>query len=294
MTDPLDALRTPVTPVDPDPRFAAELRGRLERAVLAPPGVKTRGDTMTTAVDAPMQTLSSYLAVDDARRALEFYAAAFDARRSGEPIVMDDGRIGHAELIVGDSVLMLADEFPEAGHLGPRARGGPSQSLYLRVSDVDGTVRRAVAAGAELERAPADHDYGRNGVVIDPFGHRWMISASPAATTTPQHGDLAYLTHAVAASERARAFYGAVLGWTFSPGRVEDGWQIEGTNPPAGMWGGADQPGIEPVYTVDDLDAGLTAVRTHGGQAGEPQQQPYGRMAECVDDQGIRFQLLES
>ncbi|MDQ3885484.1 MAG: hypothetical protein M3308_00335 [Actinomycetota bacterium] len=57
--------------------------------------------------------------------------------------------------------------------------------------------------------------------------------------------------------------------------------------------GGAKQPGIESVYTVDDLDAALAAVRAHGGQAGEPQQQPYGRMVECVDDQGVSFQLLQ-
>jgi len=293
MTDPFDTLRIPVPPVDPDPAFAAELRARLERAVLAP-----EGDTMATAVDAPAHTLSSYLAVDDARRALEFYAEAFAARRRGEPILMADGRVGHAEVVIGDSVLMLADEFPEIGMIGPRARGGPSQSLYLRVSDVDATVRRAVSAGATMERAPADYDYGRNGVVVDPFGHRWMVSSSPAPTPTPpsfsaRHGVVAYLTHAVTDSERARAFYGAVLGWTFRPGRVEDGWQIEGTIPPAGLRGGATEPGIEPVYTVDDLDAAVAAVRAHGGQAGEPRQQPYGRVVECTDDQGTRFQLLQ-
>ena len=208
---------------------------------------------------------------------------------------MEDGRIGHAELAIGDSVLMLADEFPEIDLLSPRTRGGPSQSLYLRVSTpdaVDGAVRDAVEAGARLERAPADHDYGRNAVVADPSGHRWMIAASPAPA--PKHGDLAYLTHAVADTARARAFYGAVLGWRLLPGTVEDGWHIEGTNPPAGMRGGAERTGIEPVYQVDDLETTLAAVREHGGQAGQPQQRPYGRIAECTDDQGTRFQLLQS
>lgn len=291
MTDPLNTLREPITPVDPDPAFAAELRSRLERALLAP-----QGATMTTTVETPSQTLGCYLAVNDARSALDFYEVAFGARRRGEPIVMDDGRIGHAELTIGDSVLMLADEFAEIGLLSPRTRGGPSQSLYLRVSEpeaVDTTVRDAVEAGARLERAAADYDYGRNAVVVDPSGHRWMISSAPAATSGPSHGDLAYLTHAVADTEQARAFYGAVLGWTFTPGRVQDGWQIEGTNPPAGMHGGAVQPGIEPVYQVDDLVIALAAVRDHGGQAGEPRQQPYGRIAECIDDQGTRFQLLQ-
>jgi uncharacterized glyoxalase superfamily protein PhnB len=291
MTDPLNTLREPIMPVDPDPVFAAELRSRLERALLAP-----EGTPMTTTVETSAQTLGCYLAVNDARSALDFYELAFGARRRGEPIVMDDGRIGHAELAIGDSVLMLADEFAEIDLLSPRTRGGPSQSLYLRVSEpdaVDATVRDAVEAGARLERAAADYDYGRNAVVVDPSGHRWMISSSPAATPSPKHGDLAYLTHAVTDTGRARTFYSAVLGWTFTPGRVEDGWQIGGTNPPAGMHGGAAQPGIEPVYQVDDLAAALAAVRDHGGQAGEPQQQPYGRIAECIDDQGMHFQLLE-
>ncbi|MDQ2883303.1 MAG: VOC family protein [Actinomycetota bacterium] len=291
-SDPFWALSQPITPVDPDPAFAAELRSRLERALLAP-----EGSPMTTTFDAPAHTLGSYIAVNDARSALDFYERAFGARRRGEPIVMADGRIGHAELAIGDSVLMLADEFAEIGLLSPRTRGGPSQSLYLRVSEaaaVDAIVHDAVEAGARLERPAADQPYGRNAVVVDPSGHRWMIASSPAAAPTPRRGDLAYLTYAVADSARARAFYGAVLGWAFVPGRVEDGWQIEGTNPPAGLHGGAAQPGIEPVYQVDDLAAALAAVRDHGGQAGEPQQQPYGRIAQCVDNQGTHFQLLES
>jgi uncharacterized glyoxalase superfamily protein PhnB len=290
-SDPFWALSQPITPVDPDPAFAAELRSRLEGALLAP-----EGTPMTTAVET-QHTLGSYIAVNDARSALDFYERAFGAQRRGEPIVMADGRIGHAELTIGDSVLMLADEFGEIGLLSPRTRGGPSQSLYLRVSEptaVDATVSEAVEAGARLERAAADYDYGRNAVVVDPSGHRWMIASSPAVTPTSRHGDLAYLTHAVGDTARARAFYSAVLGWTFSPGRVTDGWQIEGTFPPAGMHGGAATPGIEPVYQVDDLAAALAAVRDHGGQAGEPQQQPYGRIAECIDDQGAHFQLLQS
>ncbi len=293
MTDPrrdaFEALRMPITPVDPDPRFAAELRARLEHAVL-----QTTGDDMTTAVDAPAHTLGSYIAVDDARRALDFYVRAFDAHRRGEPYVMDDGRIGHAELAVGDSVLMLADEFPEIDMLSPRTRGGPSQSLYLRVADVDATVRRAVDAGARLERAPADYDYGRNGVIVDPSGHRWMIGSSPAQASASRHGEVGYLTYAVRDAERAKTFYAAVLGWRFSPGRVENGWQIEGTAPMSGMWGGADEPRIQPLFHVDDLDTALAAVRAHDGQAGEPEQQPYGLSAECSDDQGARFWLLQS
>ncbi|HEX2301252.1 MAG TPA: VOC family protein [Pseudonocardiaceae bacterium] len=137
----------------------------------------------TPAEDVVLHTLTPYLAVGDARRALDFYADAFGARRRGDPVVMDDGRIGHAELAVGDSVLMLADEFGEIGMLAPSSRGGPSQTLLLQVTDVDAAVARAVQAGAELTRPVADSPHGRNGVVVDPFGHRWMISAVPAPPT---------------------------------------------------------------------------------------------------------------
>ncbi|MFB4315289.1 VOC family protein [Actinomadura sp. 21ATH] len=125
---------------------------------------------------ARVHSLAPYLNVDDGRRALDWYARVFGARMRGEPVVMEDGRLGHAELAIGDSVLMLADEYPEMGLLGPKARGGPSQSVYLTVSDVDDVAVRAVDAGAELERPVGEYPFGRMGVIVDPFGHRWMIN----------------------------------------------------------------------------------------------------------------------
>lgn len=308
MTDPFTALRAQVTPVDPDPAFAAALRERLQRAVLAPgqsaapersaaPEQSEQGAAMTSTVTTAEQvraTLTPYIAVSDARRALQFYVDAFGARPRGEPYVMDDGRIGHAELALGNSVLMLADEFPDIGHTAP-APGQGGFTLHVEVPDVDATLRRALDLGATLDRPAADHEYGRNAALIDPFGHRWMVASpgAPAPAGT-RHGDVAYLTHAVRDTARARAFYGAVLGWAFGPGSVEDGWQIEGTTPSAGMWGGGQAPGIEAVYFVDDLDAALDAVREHGGSADTPVDRHYGRMAECTDDQGTRFSLLQS
>ncbi|TDC74186.1 VOC family protein, partial [Actinomadura sp. 7K507] len=171
MTDPLEALHAPVVPVEPDPSFAARLRDRLRRALLQP-----TGDTMTTTTTAQMHTLAPYLCVDDGQQALRWYADAFGAEVRDEPVIMDDGRVGHAELALGDSILMLADEFPELGLLGPKARGGPSQSLYLTVPDVDVVFSRAVELGGAPDRPVADYPYGRNGVVTDPFGHRWMIT----------------------------------------------------------------------------------------------------------------------
>ena len=123
-----------------------------------------------------MHTLTPYLAVVDARASIAFYVAAFGAMRRGDPHVMPDGRIGHVEVGIGDTVLMLADEFPEIGLRAPVGRGGASQSLRLETADPDGVVAAAVAAGAVLERPVTDAPYGRGGVVVDPDGHRWMVS----------------------------------------------------------------------------------------------------------------------
>lgn len=262
-------------------------------------------DTASRPVEVQLTTFTPYLAVDDSRRALQWYGEVFGARQQGDPIVMPDGRIGHAEVVIGGAVLMFADEFESLGLLSPRTRGGASQSLLVQVPDVDETVDRAVRLGAELTRAVADHPHGRNGVVLDPFGHRWVISSQPAQAgspsageqpappATPQHGDLAYLTHSVRDAGLAKEFYGAVLGWRFTPGRVEDGWQIEGTSPMAGLHGGAESE-IKPCYQVDDLEVALGRVRANGGGADEPEAQPYGRIAACTDNQGRNFWLVQS
>jgi PhnB protein len=118
-----------------------------------------------------------YLIVNGAARAFEFYAQAFGAvevLRLTEP----GGRVGHGEIRIGESRVMLADEYPEHGILGPQARGGTTVSLNLSVADADAVTERAVAAGAKLLKAVADQFYGeRSGQVEDPFGHVWHVSA---------------------------------------------------------------------------------------------------------------------
>ena len=119
--------------------------------------------------------LFAYLCVKDAARAIDFYVQAFGARekfRLTEP----SGRIGHAELGFGAVTLMLSDEFPEYGILGPQPGAATPFSIHLHVDDADAMIARAVAAGATLEREPQDEFYGeRSGAVRCPFGHRWMI-----------------------------------------------------------------------------------------------------------------------
>lgn len=299
MTDPLDALRHPIEPVDPDPGFAAALRAQLERALLEPTGAVMSSETPTpSATRDPAElawppALTPYIAVADARRALDWYVDVFRAERRGEPYVMPDGSIGHAELGIGDAVLMLAEEYPEEGVRAPVQGSGNSVSLHVQVPDVDATVRRAQEGGADVLRQPADQPYGRTGVIRDPFGHRWMVQTPPPRATRARHGDIGYVTIGVPDSQRAQQFYGAVLGWGFSPGNVEDGWQIDGPDPMAGLRGGSQQPEVQLCYRVGDIDAALRRVREYGGQAGEAQPMPYGQLAECADDQGMRFQLWQ-
>ena len=120
--------------------------------------------------------VTPYLIVKGAARAIEFYEVAFGARelfRMPRP----DGRVGHAELQIGDSRLMLADEHPEIGARSPQSIGGSPVTIHLYVPDVDATVARAVAAGARLDRPVADQFYGdRNGGLTDPFGHVWFVA----------------------------------------------------------------------------------------------------------------------
>ncbi len=121
-------------------------------------------------------SITPYLVVKGAARAIAFYEQAFGAEeqlRMPEP----DGRIGHAELRIGDSTVMLADEHPEAGARSPEPVGGSPVTLMLYVDDVDATVARAVAAGARITRPVANQFYGdRNGAVTDPFGHVWFVA----------------------------------------------------------------------------------------------------------------------
>jgi PhnB protein len=120
--------------------------------------------------------VTPYLIVDGAAQAIEFYKRAFGAV---ETFRMDgpQGKVGHAELKIGDSHVMLADEHPEMNARGPKTVGGSPISLVLYVEDVDAVVNRAVEAGAKLTRPVANQFYGdRTGGVEDPFGHAWYVA----------------------------------------------------------------------------------------------------------------------
>jgi PhnB protein len=128
------------------------------------------------AIPEGYHTVTAYLIVAGAAEALEFYKKAFGAEevmRMAGP----DGKVGHAEIRIGDSRVMLADEHPAMGAKGPRAFGGSPVSLMIYVKDVDTQVKKAVGAGAKLVRPVDDRFYGdRNGTLEDPFGHSWTIA----------------------------------------------------------------------------------------------------------------------
>jgi len=307
MADPFDALRAPLTPVDPDPTFAARLRSRVERALTLPKGV-TVSLTIASPPAAPeapalSSVLTPYLAVAGADRALDWYAEAFGARRRGEPIVMPDGRIGHAELEFAGGLLMLSEEHPEIGVTAPVPGQGAAVTIHLEVDDVDAVIGRAVEAGAALDRPAADYEYGRNGVIRDPFGHRWLISGpsvSAFAPATrrhdgvgPRHGDVGYASLWLPDVDRAAAFYAAVLGWRYAPSHGPGSRQVEGQSLHHGLFGGQAHPTLFLCFAVEDIDAAVDRVRAAGGTAGAPDDTRHGRLSDCVDDQGVPFSVFE-
>ena len=129
-----------------------------------------------------------YLCCKDAARAIEFYKKAFGATevmRLAEP----SGRIGHAEVKIGDAIIMLSDEYAEMGVRSPQSLGGTPVAIHLYVEDVDALARQAVAAGAQLTRPVADQFYGdRTGTVEDPFGHRWHIATHKEDVSSEELG----------------------------------------------------------------------------------------------------------
>lgn len=128
------------------------------------------------AIPEGYHSITPYLIVEGAAKALEFYKQAFGATELFR-MPMPDGRVGHAEMKIGDSMMMLADGCPEMGFRDPKAIGGTAVSLLIYCEDVDAMFARAVAAGATVMRPVQDQFYGdRSATLTDPFGHVWTIA----------------------------------------------------------------------------------------------------------------------
>lgn len=235
--------------------------------------------------------------------------------RSNNPVRQGD--IGYVSLWVPDvgraaaffsSVLGWTYEPQAAGHarqVADRALhhglfGGQDRStlfLCYVVDDVDAAVVRVGAAGGRAED-PTPEPFGRAAMCVDVEGTPFTIYEPPPGPRGPRlpangavQGDVAYITMEVQDSAAVRAFYGAVLGWHFNPGRIEDGWGPAEVVPMTGLSGGHDVTTVLPMYRVDDIGDAVARVRAAGGTATDPESQPYGLSSDCVDDQGTRFSL---
>jgi uncharacterized glyoxalase superfamily protein PhnB len=297
MPDPFESLALPDEPVAPRRDFAAALRGRIEAALgLWPP-------------TPPQQRSSSmaipYLCVTDSNAALAFYREAFGAFETMR-VVGDDGRVGHCEFTVGEARFMMADEFPEIGVVSPATLGGTPVAMYLEVVDCDHVHRQAVANGAQSLREPEDQNHGnRTATILDPFGHRWMLSQPiedfdlatyaerekesewtvTGATAPVEPG---YLTFATGDIDRSMRFFGELFGWAVD--RTDLGGHVGNTRFPMGFSAQSEAP-VTVYFRVDDIDRFVPRIEELGGRVLARQEYPSGGNAECEDDQGFRFDL---
>jgi uncharacterized glyoxalase superfamily protein PhnB len=297
--DPFESLAEPPVPLAPRPAFAAELRRRLSQALgFTPPDQGAPVPEVREYTPARLHALTPYLSCLRADEAIAWYQEVFGAQVLGEPIVMEDGRVGHCELRVGDSVFMLADEFPEESHLSPETLGGSSVSLMLHVPDCDATFALALERGATELRPIAEGHGARRGTLRDPFGHRWFI-ATAVADDVPvedapgrRFGDVGYLTLETPDGDRARTFYQQVFGWRADASGEPGSFHISSITPPSGIHGGQETPEFRVYFRVDDIEATAQRVRDAGGQVLSTGAYESGGNAVCVDDQGLRFELF--
>lgn len=309
--DALHALRGSETPgwdapMHPNAEFADALRHRLERGATLAEGIDmdttqlerqlAEDDSPATLVERPGAL--PYLTVVDAHAAIDWYVAHLGGRLRGAPILMDDNRIGHAEVEIGGGAIYLADAFPDMGLTGPTT-GRVAVSLMLPVTDTDAALRRARDGGARVEREPYEAHGTRGATVVDPFGHRWMLTgpvrsvlAEPTPTPRIQPGDIVYLSLQTADAARAARFYGAVLGWEYDP----DSRQVTNIGHRLGIFDGAGygtSGTLYCVYAVDDFSDARAAIVAAGGQAGEISvvaRDGY-RVMDATDDQGVAFSV---
>lgn len=349
--DAFDALRADTSALAPTAAFARRLRQQLRADTSDIINVNTNVNDITNDItntnvntnvntlEQPMSdtqksepaivnTVTPYLVVDGAAAAIAFYVAAFGAVEHHR-LVGEDGRIGHSEIILGNSRLMMADEYPEANAISPTTRGGTSTSFTLAVGDVDAVFARAIAAGATEVRPIADQFYGhRQGTLRDAWGHQWSIS-SPIANFTDeqyaanssaggfelQQGEGARTTTSTALAadpehdhqlkhyDQGDLYYFTLSTPDLAKAQVFYGavlgWTFDDPNnghignisAPPGSAHGAAEGTTDLYFVVNDIHAAVARVREMGGTAEEPVLYDSGAAATCVDDQGTRFFL---
>jgi PhnB protein len=135
----------------------------------------------TSAQSVFPHSISPYITVQNAASAIDFYVAAFGAKEAFRLIDPADGRIGHAEIVIGGVTIMLSDEYPDFGALSPETVGGSPVKFQIYVDDVDAVFSAALALGGSELRPVKDQFFGdRSGMLIDPFGHSWTVASKGA------------------------------------------------------------------------------------------------------------------
>jgi uncharacterized glyoxalase superfamily protein PhnB len=332
--DPFDALRQRDGGARPDPAFVARLRRQVVAALT---GTDDPADVPVVDLDVPRphsrpvrsalpatasSVLVPYLCVSGATDAIEWYSSVLGAVEVVR-YTADDGRIGHAELTIGSARFYLSDDYPEIGVAAPGSLGGTSVSLHLDVADVDAMHAAAIAAGATDDRPPADQPYGaRAAIIVDPFGHRWMLQTTIATPTLaeinaamdgftvtaaaagepaepepiePEPIELGYFTLTATDTDRAARFYGALFGWSTEAGNLGDSYRhVNNTQLPLGIVPGASGDPPTLYFRVPDVAEYAARVRLLGGEVVNEGDWESGPGAECRDDQGGTFHLWQA
>ena len=292
--EPLDALRTPVTPLAHDPGFASALRHRLMQATNPP--TRKEPSVSTNVSNRPRNGVHhgdvSYitLSVPDLARGQAFYGHVLGWRFSP-----GSGRHGAQVDDVVPMIGMWEGDQPDGGTVGGAVLG-------FRVDDINAAVA-AVRAHGGVVNDPHREPYaiaaeGRDNQGIPFYLHEMPSPESRPDTGHPWNGeiegDISYLTMVAPDLGAAQTFYGAVVGWTFNTGRA-GGAQVNGVAPQIGITtrpeAGPATPGVIMCYRVDDLAAAAHRVRDAGGRANEITRRPYGLESLCADDQDIPFYL---
>jgi len=295
-TDPLDALRAPITPLAPDPGFAADLRERLVQALLAPPSTE---QPMTTHLSTRPRNGTRHgdvsyitLGLPDLARGRAFYGTVLGWR-------FGPGSSAHGAQV--EDIVPMMGLWDGEQPTGGRVHGAV---LGFRVDDIAAAVAAVRAHGGTVSD-PHREPYALAAEGHDDQGLPFYLHEMPPATTPASweraefsngdvEGDVSYLTMVVPDLEAADAFYGGVFGWTFNIGRA-GGAQVNGVAPQIGMTtqpeAGPAAPGVILCYRVDDIAAAAGLVHDAGGQARAVAQRPYGLESLCADDQDTPFYL---
>ena len=260
--------------------FKARLKSDLQR--------KSSMATVAEPVAAIRQAAAPYLTVKDAARAIEFYKKAFGAVERGR-LADPSGKIGHAEITIGGSTIMLADEFPDYDAISPATLGGSPVKMHLYVDDVDAFAERAIAAGAKMVRPVEDQFYGdRSGQLADPFGYTWIVATHKEKLSQDVDGLIDFMTKTFGAKETFRGGPGSE-GGVHCEVKVGDSMLMVGGGAAGMKWRGSPMPSAFHIY-VPDCDATYARAMQAGATSiDEPTDQDYGERSGTVKDASGNF-----